>query len=172
LFYLRGFANSGSGHYGEAIIDFTHALEAGADKKKVLSARAQAYYQRGYYTEALEDYRALIDNEPDSAMKADAYYNRGNTKKDLEDYQGALADYNRALELNPGYVSAYNNRASARSIKADYAGAMEDYLQAYKRQPKNYEYLKRMADIKEKLDDPIGAEACREEYNRLRSAAK
>ena len=32
---------------------------------------------------------------------ADAYTNRGNAKSELEDYEGTIADYDRAIELNP-----------------------------------------------------------------------
>ena len=42
-----------------------------------------------------------------------AYYNRGNAKDDKGDLDGAIADYNRAIELDPKLAIAYNNRGNA-----------------------------------------------------------
>ena len=36
---------------------------------------------------------------------------------------GAIADYNKAIELNPNYAEAYYNRGSEKSDLKDYDGA-------------------------------------------------
>ena len=36
-----------------------------------------------------------------------AYYDRGIFKDDLEDYQGAIADYTKAIEIDPDDHSVY-----------------------------------------------------------------
>jgi len=38
-------------------------------------------------------------------------YSSGNAKDDLGDKQGAIADYNQAIAINPPYVEAYTNRS-------------------------------------------------------------
>ena len=38
------------------------------------------------------------------SQTAEYYYNRGNAKYDLQDYDGAIADYTKAIELNPNYA--------------------------------------------------------------------
>ena len=35
------------------------------------------------------------------SQTAEYYYNRGLAKSDLQDYDGAIADYTKAIELNP-----------------------------------------------------------------------
>ena len=40
----------------------------------------------------------------------EAYVNRGNAKKASKDYEGALADYNKALEIDPNNLRAYDGR--------------------------------------------------------------
>ena len=59
------------------------------------------------------------------------YYNsRGLAKEAKGDHDGAIADYVRAIELNPKYAGAYNNRGLAREAKGDHDGAIADYNRA------------------------------------------
>ena len=53
------------------------------------------------------------------SQTAEEYINRGNAKCELGDYRGAIADYNKAIELNPKYVKAYYNRGIAKKRLGD-----------------------------------------------------
>ena len=61
---------------------------------------------------------------------ASPYYNSGVDKADLEDYRGAIQDYNKAIELDPEYVSAYINRGFSKKKLGDNRGAIQDYDKA------------------------------------------
>lgn len=39
--------------------------------------------------------------------EAEIYYNRGSNKYNLSDYEGAILDFNKAIELNPDFTYAY-----------------------------------------------------------------
>ena len=41
---------------------------------------------------------------------------------------GAISDYNQALELNPKLADAYFNRGFARQLQGDFEGALSDFL--------------------------------------------
>src|SRR5205823_1178232 len=56
--------------------------------------------------------------------------NFGIEKAQNGDLDGALADFNRAIELNPKDDAPYYNRAQARRLKNDTAGAIADYTRA------------------------------------------
>ena len=69
----------------------------------------------------------LNDTELNSAA---AYYNRSLAKDDLEDYKGAIADYTKAIEIDPNYAYAYNNRGIAKYYSGDKNGACKDARKA------------------------------------------
>ena len=80
----------------------------------------------------------------ETTMSAETYFNRGLAKLELKDYYGAIADYTRAIELNPQYADAYNNRGYAKSNLKDYNGAIADMNEALRLDPDNgqVKYLK------------------------------
>jgi tetratricopeptide (TPR) repeat protein len=77
----------------------------------------------------------------DAKARATAYYERGNVQLDAGANAAALADYNKAIALNPSDARAFNNRALAHvalrqpdQALADYTAAIEldpGYLRAY-----------------------------------------
>ena len=46
------------------------------------------------------------------------------------DFKGAIADYTKAIEINPQYSEAYINRGIAKSDLGDTQGAIADYNKA------------------------------------------
>jgi len=56
--------------------------------------------------------------------------NRGIEKAKNGDLDGAVADFDRAAELNPKDDAPYFNRAQVRKLKNDTAGAIADYTKA------------------------------------------
>ena len=66
---------------------------------------------------------------------AEEYFERGNSKYGLEDYKGAVADYSKAIELNPNYSEAYVNRGISKYVLQDYQGAIADYSKAIELNP-------------------------------------
>jgi tetratricopeptide (TPR) repeat protein len=72
-----------------------------------------------------------------SAQQPAADFNKSGFDKYLKsDYDGAIADYTKAIELNPKYVEAYCNRGTAELLKRDYDGAYADGNQAIAIDPK------------------------------------
>jgi tetratricopeptide (TPR) repeat protein len=53
----------------------------------------------------------------------------------MEDLDGAIADYNRAIELDPLVANTYLNRSSAKQMKNDLEGAIKDCDAAIKIRP-------------------------------------
>ena len=67
------------------------------------------------------------------------YYNRAMRRYRSQDRSGAIADFNRAIELEPNFVDAYNNRGIIRGASGDNLGAIGDYTRAIALNPKFFE---------------------------------
>ena len=65
-----------------------------------------------------------------------AYMNRGYVLKSKGNYKEAIADYNQALKIDPGYVDAYINRCDAYCDMGEYNKAGSDADSALKLKPK------------------------------------
>ena len=68
-------------------------------------------------------------------LTAEEWFNLGNNKWDLGDKQGAIADYNQAIQIKPDFAYAYNNRGLAKYKLGDDQGAIADYNQAISIKP-------------------------------------
>jgi tetratricopeptide (TPR) repeat protein len=63
------------------------------------------------------------------------YNNLGMDCRKRHDYGAAIANYTKALELNPSYVAAYNNRGNAYRASGNLDAAIADYTQAIELNP-------------------------------------
>jgi len=68
-------------------------------------------------------------------MDAMAYFNRGYAKYLCSDFKGAIADYNKAIKLEPKFAIAYANRGTAKEYLGDIKGALADYEKAIQLDP-------------------------------------
>lgn len=59
------------------------------------------------------------------AQNADEYFSRGNDKFELGDYSGAIADFNKAIELNPNYVAYFGRGLSKLSLNDINGGCLD-----------------------------------------------
>jgi len=111
-YYWRGLSKYDQQDYADAIPDFSKSIEidpSGATTHNYYYYRANAYYALKMDANAIKDFNQAIARKPDFA---EAYYYRGLCNF----YQGqkdtALADLNKALELDPSNTKYTNFKAA------------------------------------------------------------
>ena len=57
----------------------------------------------------------------------------------LKQHQEAIADYDKAIELNPKYFNAYYNRGTAKDGLKQYKESIADYDKAIELDPKYFD---------------------------------
>jgi tetratricopeptide (TPR) repeat protein len=78
------------------------------------------------------------------ALLAPIYSRRGNTYLSFKDYQQAIADFDRALELDPNFAFAYRNRGWAYYWLKEYQRAFADFNHTLELDPNDpYAYYRR-----------------------------
>jgi Tfp pilus assembly protein PilF len=73
-----------------------------------------------------------VRTQPSNAR---AYSNRGLTKFEKGDFDGALADYNRSVELSPASFQPYINRGIVKNKVGDENGSNSDFSKAIELNP-------------------------------------
>jgi tetratricopeptide (TPR) repeat protein len=98
-----------------------------------------------------------------SYLVISALNRRGFAKEEEGDYVGAIADYSKAIELDPNYAHAYNNRGNAKKKMmkmdghADYSDAIADYDKAVELEPDHATAYYNRGAAKYAMGDTAGA---------------
>jgi tetratricopeptide (TPR) repeat protein len=109
---------------------------------------AVALAEKGLFDEAIVELNKVIEFDPKSFG---AYYLRGSTRFAKQDVDGALSDFNKAIQFAPPMIPnldrVYNSRGITRELKKDAAGALSDFNKALSLNPKYAEaYSNRAAN--------------------------
>ena len=96
-----------------AVLGFSLAAQAAADRSLIKSQEASSALLRGRFDLAVAAYDdALKETTLPSASQASLYSDRGVAKWRLKRLDEAIADFTKAVSLNPEYAPAYNNRGN------------------------------------------------------------
>ncbi len=116
----------------EAVL--TAALKLTPTDSALLVDRAQAKAGVKDYKGALEDLNLAIERED---RRPDAYVFRATTYRFLDRLDQALADVERALQLQPNHPDGLLERGILRRLRQDKAGARQDWLSVLRAAPRS-----------------------------------
>jgi tetratricopeptide (TPR) repeat protein/S1-C subfamily serine protease len=136
-----------------ALVAISEAIRWEPQDNALLNEKANLLDRLEQYSAAIKIYDLIISRDP----KAWAYNNRGVTKSKLGDKQGAVGDYNMAIQTNPQYSEPYSNRGITKYRSGDKQGAIEDYNIAIRINPQNSDAYGNRANVKSDLGDLKGA---------------
>jgi len=66
----------------------------------------------------------VLSSQAAHAQSAEDYVNRGDEKRKAGDLDGAIAEYSKAIEINPTDASIYISRGQTKRMLGDYKGAI------------------------------------------------
>src|SRR5580704_390528 len=89
-------------------------------------------YQRGEYSEAVQNIDAALEISPNAAI---AHNSRGAALKEPGRIEEALASYDRAIALKPNHAEAFNNRGAALYALKQFEEALASCEQAIALRP-------------------------------------
>jgi Trypsin-like peptidase domain/TPR repeat/Tetratricopeptide repeat len=94
-----------------------------------------------------------------SQPTADDFFISAQEKSQKGDYQGAIADYNSALAIDPQFKEIYFRRGIARSLTKDWQGAEADYTRAIEIESQHPEAYLHRGSIRNVLSNWQGAKS-------------
>lgn len=127
-----------SGEYQQALAAFQEAIALNPDDFILYNWMAQAYLELGRYSEALDAVNQSIALLEERGVElAENYWRRAITRSYLKDYTGAIADVDKAIEINPDLAILYRSRANFRSEQDNYdtEKVLADYNQSIQLSP-------------------------------------
>ena len=145
-YYCRGLAYLASEEYDTAIEDFNKAIKEldahgydDIDHNHVYRARGFAYQRMGNYAAAIGDFTRVI--ESGGVVMGDDFTDRARVYYRTEQYDRAIADCDRAIQLDEADAYTYSIRGHAHYELGNDAEAIADCTKAIEHDP----------------DDPYGA---------------
>jgi tetratricopeptide (TPR) repeat protein len=75
------------------------------------------------------------------AEDAKGFVEAGNAKYRDKDFDGAIADYTKAIEVDPKFAEAFKFRGLSKSLKGDWKGCLTDINAALALSPENIDFL-------------------------------
>lgn len=136
-YYESGKAKLLEGNLGDAIVDLTAAIDAGAPTVDTYILRGEAHMQSGDWRAAMADFNAALAKDPANAV---AYYDRALLNSRLEDYNAAMNDINNALAASASKPTPvlqlrdlYAKRGQLNLWMKNWQGAIADYTNSLAR---------------------------------------
>ena len=114
-----------AGSLNEAIAVYQEAIKLQSDDANIYDILGQAYAQKGDWAGAVALYKQAIELGLDKPFWT--YKNLGDALRQKNCLDEAIANYQKAIALNPGNPEVYDSLAQAQSQQGDYLEAIANY---------------------------------------------
>lgn len=146
--------------YARLMREFAIELLDGNDEDRQISLRIL----RDGFGLSEDEIQAIQDARKDATRDAAYFVRFGTYKLDACDYDAAIANYDRAIALEPDDADAYHNRGIAKDAQGDYAAAIADFDRAIALEPDDADVYHNRGVAKAEQGDYAGAIA---DYDRV-----
>ena len=125
--YNRAWLYASKGNTGQALNDYTKAIETNNNLVDAIYNRALLYAKTKQYDLALKDFDRAIRLDP---RAVDAYCNRANVNYEKGNSDLAIQDYSMGLTISPNDGDLYFNRATVYLSQGKEKEATADFTKA------------------------------------------
>jgi len=147
-YHYRGCAYAHKEYYDEAVANLELAAKLDPENTTIREnlefamarkgGAIKQFFRRLFQADGFFGYSALDLPEPPNEENLEsitAFIKSGNSHADNGEYDKAVADYTRAIEIDPKFPIAYCQRGEAYEKTGDYVGALRDYRKAFVVEP-------------------------------------
>ena len=147
---LRGRALYAQGENEKAIQHFRQALSCDPDYRDAvkylrlvqkldrMKAEGNAEYKAKRFQAAIDKYSETLDVDPlNKGINSKLLLNRALCRVQLKDYQGAIADCERAIQLDPTYTKAKKTKATAQGQAGNWEQAVREWKELQEQEPQD-----------------------------------
>jgi soluble lytic murein transglycosylase len=168
-----------NGDYQAALNEYA-AADSNSTDPEILSAallgQGRIHYLNGVYPDALNEFRAILNNYPTSSQVAGAYYFLGETLMQLDRFPEAADAFANYMDARPGVVDAfiYERQGDAYAASGEWNLALTAYTSAIQspRLPTDFQLELKLAQTYKLLGDYTTAQVIYEDiYARTSSDA-
>lgn len=138
-FFHRGVTYFKLEKYDSAMMDFNHVHELSPDKSIIWMYKGFTHRNNGEIDQALQAFSNYITLNP-TDTSAYSYVLRGKMKYELGDFDGAVADYDMAVKLQPFEEKYYYYRFIAQYDAEKYIDALKSVTKLIETNPNFYGY--------------------------------
>jgi tetratricopeptide (TPR) repeat protein/S1-C subfamily serine protease len=153
LWTYRSISFSRLKKYSEALESVSQSIKLEPQDIILLNEKADLLSKLKRYPEALAIYERILQIDRRNWV----YLNRGTVKYKMGNRQGAIADYNIGIEIDPSSPKLYNNRGTVKGDLGDFQGAIADYNLAIGIDARHAKAYLNRGIYKSKLKDNNGA---------------
>jgi tetratricopeptide (TPR) repeat protein len=152
---LKGNAAYEKQDYGTAIACFTKLIQTDPANAQWRYLRSLAYYKKSNYAGAETDLDEAIRLKPKNL--AQCWFKRGLVDEEMNDKEDAVADYSKAIQVDPGCYDAWFYRAILRESMGQADDALADYNVAIGMNPMDAAAYSNRSMVDLDKDDPAAA---------------
>lgn len=129
-YFERGIASLKNADYTSAIALFDLALQFDSSNYQTYYNLGMAQQNMGLFDIAISNYSKALQITKERDEKSQVLSSRGTAFAANGDYERAIADYDKALELDPENPMIYSNRGLSWTAKGDNNRAILDFTKA------------------------------------------
>jgi tetratricopeptide (TPR) repeat protein len=129
-YFMKGTINSMLQNYSVAINSYDEAIKRDSKISYAYLNRGTARFELDEYTYSEREYSNAITISRSSFDQSEKKLH------DPPDHQETIDDFNKVIEMNPGFPFVYYNRANVKLKLKEFHRAIDDYSEAIKIEPK------------------------------------